>query len=178
MAQDEASAPSNVEAPAPGCVCGLLVVTALTKGGHPHWAIGGMISVYMLYLAVRYARHGAPALGASASNMPNVWISAVGLTTAAAIAATMALMSGGASSRLEHFSKADVEVAQSTALVNRRFAMSPRQIERCLLDEQKDDSMGFTDARLPDLSQEDLRCPIRILAGDVWTFNEKALERF
>jgi hypothetical protein len=37
--------------------------------------------------------------------------------------------------------------------------------------------MGFTDTRLPDLSQEDLRCPIRILAGDVWTFNEKALER-
>jgi hypothetical protein len=177
MAQDEENTPSNFEAPAPVCVCGLLAVTALTKGGHPHWAIGGMISVYMLYLAVRYARHGAPALGASASNMLNVRISAVGLTTAAAIAATMALMSGAASSRLEHFSKADVEVAQSTALVNRRFAMSPRQIERCLLDEQKDDSMGFTDAGLPDLSEDGLRCPIRMLAGDVWTFNDKALER-
>ena len=43
MAQNEANAPTDFEAPAPVCVCGLLVVAALTKGGHPHWAIGGMI---------------------------------------------------------------------------------------------------------------------------------------
>jgi len=177
MAQDEVNPPSNLEAPAPGCVCGLLAVAALTKSGHPHWAIGGMISVYMLYLAVRYVRHGARALGATASNVLNVRISAVGLTTAAAIAAAAALMSGAASSHLEHRTKADVEGAQSAALVNRLFAMSPRQIERCLLDEQKDDSIGFTDARLPDLSEEVLRCPIRSLAGDILKFNEKSLER-
>jgi hypothetical protein len=59
MAKDEASAPTNFEAPAPVCVCGLLVVAALTKGGHPHWGIGGMISAYLFYLALQYAKHGA-----------------------------------------------------------------------------------------------------------------------
>jgi hypothetical protein len=55
MAQNEANAPTDFEAPAPVCVCGLLVVAALTKGGHPHWAIGGMIFAYVLYLAMQYA---------------------------------------------------------------------------------------------------------------------------
>jgi hypothetical protein len=59
MAQNEANVPTNFEVPAPVCVCGLLVVAALTKGGHPHLAIGGMISVYVLYLAMQYAKHGA-----------------------------------------------------------------------------------------------------------------------
>ena len=48
MVQNEANVPTNFEVPAPVCVCGLLVVAALTKVGHPHWAIGGMISVYVL----------------------------------------------------------------------------------------------------------------------------------
>jgi hypothetical protein len=72
MAQNEANAPTDFEAPAPVCVCGLLVVAALTKGGHFHWAIGGMISAYLLYLAVQYAKHGASrarALGVAHSIM-------------------------------------------------------------------------------------------------------------
>ena len=75
MAQNEANAPTDFEAPAPVCVCGLLVVAALTKGGHPHWAIGGMIFAYVLYLAVQYAKHGAGstrALGVTDSMMMNV----------------------------------------------------------------------------------------------------------
>jgi hypothetical protein len=57
MVLNEANVPTNFEVPAPVCVCGLLVVAALTKVGHPHWAIGGMISVYVLYLAMQYAKH-------------------------------------------------------------------------------------------------------------------------
>ena len=59
MAQTRQMRRPLFEAPAPVCVCGLLVVAALTKGGHFHWAIGGMISAYLLYLAVQYAKHGA-----------------------------------------------------------------------------------------------------------------------
>jgi hypothetical protein len=58
MAQNEANAPADFEAPAPVCVCALLVVAALTKGGHPNWAISGMIFAYVFYLAVQYAKHG------------------------------------------------------------------------------------------------------------------------
>ena len=75
MAQNEANAPTDFEAPAPVCVCGLLVVAALTKGGHPHWAIGGMIFAYVLYLAMQYAKHGAGStrtLGVTDSMMMNV----------------------------------------------------------------------------------------------------------
>jgi hypothetical protein len=75
MAQNEANAPTDFEAPAPVCVCGLLVVATLTKGGHPHWAIGGMIFAYVLYLAMQYAKHGAGstrALGVTDSMMMNV----------------------------------------------------------------------------------------------------------
>ena len=50
-----ANPPTNFELPAPVCVCALLVACALTKGGHPQWAIGGMISLYVLYLAAQYA---------------------------------------------------------------------------------------------------------------------------
>jgi hypothetical protein len=75
MVQNEANVPTNFEVPAPVCVCGLLVVAALTKVGHPHWAIGGMISVYVLYLAMQYAKHSAGyahALGVADSIMMNV----------------------------------------------------------------------------------------------------------
>ena len=41
MAKDEANVPTNFEVPAPVCVCGLLVVAALTKVGHPHWGLAG-----------------------------------------------------------------------------------------------------------------------------------------
>ena len=106
MAQYATNAPTNFEVPAPVSVCGLLVVAALTKGGHPHWAIGGMISVYVLYLAVQCAKHGAGsahALGVTDSIMMNVRTSTVGLTTAATIAAATVLMSGAvvAGSHLE-----------------------------------------------------------------------------
>ena len=72
MAQTRQMRRPLFEAPAPVCVCGLLVVAALTKGGHFHWAIGGMISAYLLYLAVQYAKHGASrarALGVAHSMM-------------------------------------------------------------------------------------------------------------
>jgi hypothetical protein len=75
MVQNEANVPTNFEVPAPVCVCGLLVVAALTKVGHPHWAIGGMISVYVLYLAMQYAKHSAGyahALGVADSIMMHV----------------------------------------------------------------------------------------------------------
>ena len=89
MAKDEASARTNFEAPAPVCVCGLLVVTALTKGGHPHWGIGGMISAYVSYLALQYAKHGAGsarALAVTDTIIMNIRRFTVGLTTAATIA--------------------------------------------------------------------------------------------
>jgi hypothetical protein len=127
MAQNEANAPTDLEAPAPVCVCGLLVVAALTKGGHPHWAIGGMIFAYVLYLAVQYAKHGAGstrALGVTDSMMMNVRTSTVGVTTAATIVAATVLISRAVvvESHLEHFTQAEAEVA----LVNRSFAMSPK----------------------------------------------------
>ena len=84
MVQDEANVSTKFEVPAPVCVCGLLVVAALTKVGHPHWAIGGMISVYVLYLAMQYAKHSAGYAhvhGVADSIMMNIRTSAVGLTT-------------------------------------------------------------------------------------------------
>ena len=96
MAHDDANAPTDFEAPAPVCVCGLLVVAALTKGGHPHWGIGGMISAYVFYLAVQYAKDGAGfarALGVTDSIIMNIRTS-TGLMTAATIAAATVLMSG------------------------------------------------------------------------------------
>ena len=97
MAQNEANAPTDFEAPAPVCVCGLLVVAALTKGGHPHLAVGGMIFAYVLYLAMQYTKHGAGstrALGVTDSMMMNVRTSTVGVTTAATIVAATVLISG------------------------------------------------------------------------------------
>jgi hypothetical protein len=55
MARYATNAPINFEAPASVSVCGLLIAAALTKGGHPQWAIGGMIFLYVLYLPVREA---------------------------------------------------------------------------------------------------------------------------
>ena len=97
MVQDEANVSTKFEVPAPVCVCGLLVVAALTKGGHPHWGIGGMISAYVFYLALQYAKHGAGsarALAVTDTIIMNIRTSSVGLTTVATIAAATVLMSG------------------------------------------------------------------------------------
>jgi hypothetical protein len=151
-------------------VCGLLVVAALTKVGHPHWAIGGMITVYVLYLAMQYAKHSAGyahALGVADSIIMNVRTSTVGLTTAATIAVATVVMSAAVvASVLPTLARQKTEVAHPppTLLVNRSFAMSPTQIERCLLEEQRDDSTAFSAARSPDLLEDGLRCQIRILA--------------
>jgi hypothetical protein len=124
--------------------CGLLIVAALTKGSHPQWAIGGMIFLYVLYLAAQCAKHGAGsahAPGVTDSTMMNVRTSTLGLTTAAAIAAVTVLMPGAvlAGSHPEHFSKAEAEVPHraSTVSVNRSFASSPTQIKYCLIEEQR-----------------------------------------
>jgi hypothetical protein len=53
MARHAANAPSNFELPAPICVCALLIAGALTKGDHPHWAIGAPVFLYILHLAAR-----------------------------------------------------------------------------------------------------------------------------
>jgi hypothetical protein len=120
----------------------------------------------------------AHALGVTDSTMMNVRTSTVGLTTAAAIAAVTVLMPGAvlAGSYLEHFSKAEAEVLPraATVSVNRSFASSPTQIKYCLIEEHRADSTELDSTRSRDLSKKGLRCPIRILAGDVWTFNEHA----
>ena len=56
MARSATPAAISLEVPAPVCVCGLLAVAALTKGGHPEWAIGGTMFLYALYLAAQYAK--------------------------------------------------------------------------------------------------------------------------
>jgi hypothetical protein len=46
----------SLNVPAPVAVAGVLFVAALTKGGHPGWAVGGMIALYVLcalYVAIR-----------------------------------------------------------------------------------------------------------------------------
>jgi hypothetical protein len=122
MAQNEANAPTDFEAPAPVCVCGLLFAAALAKGGHPHWAIGGMLSAYVLYLAVQYAKHVAGStreLGVTDSMMMNVRTSTVGLATAATIAAATVLISGAvvADSHLEHFTRGRGRISPGQPLI-------------------------------------------------------------
>ena len=58
MARHSANAPINFELPAPVCVCALLVAGALTKGGHPQWAIGATILLYALHLAAQCVKRG------------------------------------------------------------------------------------------------------------------------
>jgi hypothetical protein len=53
MAQYAATVPFDFDLPAPICVCALLVACALTKGGHPYWAIGAPIFLYTLNLAAQ-----------------------------------------------------------------------------------------------------------------------------
>jgi hypothetical protein len=53
MARYAATVPFGFELPAPICVCALLVACALTKGGHPYWAIGAPIFFYILNLAAQ-----------------------------------------------------------------------------------------------------------------------------
>ena len=47
--------PTDLDVPALALVAGVLVVAAATKGGYPLWAIGGMIALYVLYIAIRCA---------------------------------------------------------------------------------------------------------------------------
>ncbi len=65
MARYSANAPINFELPAPVCVCALLVVGALTKGGHPQWAIGATILLYVLHLAAQCVERGGPTTAAT-----------------------------------------------------------------------------------------------------------------
>ncbi len=46
--------PTNLDVPALVSVAGVLVVAAATKGGYPLWSLGGMIFLYVLFLAVRF----------------------------------------------------------------------------------------------------------------------------
>jgi hypothetical protein len=52
----------SLDVPAPVAVAGVLFVAALTKGGHPGWAVGGLIALYVLcalYVAIRNSMLGA-----------------------------------------------------------------------------------------------------------------------
>jgi hypothetical protein len=51
--------PINFEVPAAVLVCALLVIAALTKIGQPERAIGGLIFLYVLYLARQRVNLGA-----------------------------------------------------------------------------------------------------------------------
>ena len=63
----------SLDVPAPAAVVGVLLVAALTKGGHPGWGVGGVLALYVLcalYVAIRNSTRHADirrsALGASA----------------------------------------------------------------------------------------------------------------
>jgi hypothetical protein len=49
---------ADFDVPAPLAVCGVLLAAALTKGGHSGWAIGGLICLYILYLAIPGLQRG------------------------------------------------------------------------------------------------------------------------
>jgi hypothetical protein len=52
----------RLDVPAPVAVAGVLFVAALTKGGHPGWAVGGVMAVYVLcalHVAIRNSMRGA-----------------------------------------------------------------------------------------------------------------------
>lgn len=77
MAPHSLGFPTDFDVPALVSVAGVLVVAAATKGGYPLWAIGGMIVLYVLYLA-----YGATALArwdddGGASQAPSNTTSAV-----------------------------------------------------------------------------------------------------
>ena len=46
----------SLDVPALAAVVGVLLVAALTKGGHPGWGVGGVLALYVLcalYVAIR-----------------------------------------------------------------------------------------------------------------------------
>ena len=45
--------PTDFDVPALVAVAGVLVIAAATKGGYPLWAIGGMVFLYVLSLAIQ-----------------------------------------------------------------------------------------------------------------------------
>jgi hypothetical protein len=131
MARYAANAPTNFELPAPVCVCALLVAGALTKGGHPQWAIGAMIFLYALHLAAQWVKRGTSFAHVVDTIMMKMRASAVGLRSAATIATVTVLMFGAvvARSHFEHFIKAEIEVAHrpSIAQVDRLLSAFNRE---------------------------------------------------
>jgi hypothetical protein len=65
MARYSLNFPTDYEVPALLSVSGLLIAITLAKGGYALWAIGGMLFLYMLCLAVQWVR-----LGASSPRLP------------------------------------------------------------------------------------------------------------
>jgi hypothetical protein len=104
----------DLEVPAPVVVCGLLAVAALTKGGCPEWAIGGMIFLYVLYLAIQYSKGARPvsagALATARQKMVILRQSAAYLPIAATIVVAIIAICGAlvARSPLGHLPKDDV----------------------------------------------------------------------
>jgi hypothetical protein len=46
----------DFDVPAPVAACGVLLAAALTKGGHSEWAVGGLLGLYVLHLAIPILR--------------------------------------------------------------------------------------------------------------------------
>jgi hypothetical protein len=59
MGRYSLSLPTDHKVPALLSVSGILIAITLAKGGYGLWAIGGMLFLYLLYLAVQCARLGA-----------------------------------------------------------------------------------------------------------------------
>jgi hypothetical protein len=134
MARYAANAPINFELPAPVCVGALLAAGALTKDGHPQWAVGAVIFLYVLHLMAQWVKHDtsfAHGFTLADSIMMKMRASAIGLTATSTIAAVTVLMSGGAIAgpHIEHFTKSENEVAlrPSTAQVDRILSAFNRE---------------------------------------------------
>jgi len=103
-----------------------------------------------------------------------------GLTMAAAIATATVLMPEPLwRYTLEHFTKAEAEVPHRSSIVsvNRSFASSPTQIEYCLIEEQRDDSMGLEKRQKTRSVRRRFEMSDSHSRGDAWAFNEDARER-
>jgi hypothetical protein len=56
MFQSLRSAQIDFDVPAPIAVGGLLFAGALAKEGCAEWALGGLVALYLLYLAIQYCK--------------------------------------------------------------------------------------------------------------------------
>jgi hypothetical protein len=61
MFQSLRAAQIDFDVPAPIAVGGLLFAGALAKEGCAEWAMGGLIALYLLYLAMQYCKRRAVA---------------------------------------------------------------------------------------------------------------------